>query len=211
MTQAILIEGLSRAFGGRGVLVDVAMQLESGQIATIYGANGSGKTTLLRIMAGILRPDTGSVVVAGAPPGGGQSFFVPAGDRMLNWRLTGRQNLEFYARMWGMRPPGLSAEVDRAASLIGPLKLLQAAAGDRSTGQRRRLMLAIAFLSPAPVLLLDEPFADLDAGGRRLVAAAMRGLADSGAVIVLATPHIEDSPIADRSFVLEDGVMRVMS
>jgi ABC-type multidrug transport system ATPase subunit len=130
---------------------------------------------------------------------------------MLNWRLTGRQNLEFYARLWGVRPSALKIDVDRAASLIGPLDVLEGATGDRSTGQRRRMMLAVAFLSGAPVMLLDEPFADLDAEGRRLVAAAMRGLAESGTVIMLATPNIDDYPTTDRSFALEDGVMRVVS
>jgi ABC-type multidrug transport system ATPase subunit len=163
----------------------------------VVGDNGSGKTTLLRILAGVLDADAGLVSVADAPPRHGLSSFVPSGDRMLHWRLTGAQNLGFFARLGGAGGPSLQADVRLAAAALDAEDLLQRHVGECSMGQRRRLMLAVGFLARAPVVLLDEPDADLDDDGRAAVEAACRSWADHGGVVVSATPTADSGLRAD--------------
>jgi ABC-2 type transport system ATP-binding protein len=194
-------QGLSRAFGDLQVLHDDKLTVGRGRIAAVVGENGTGKTTLLRILAGVLDPDAGTVTIAGRPPGHGKASFVPAGDRMLNWRLTGRQNLSFFAELAGAPPDA----VDTAGGLLDAAALLDKLFGECSTGQRRRLMLAAGFVARPPVVLLDEPFADLDEPGRDTIARACRAWAGASGVVVYAAPTLSDGPPADLTYRLAGG------
>jgi len=171
----------------------------------IVGANGTGKTTLLRIMSGLLAAQAGSVRVCEQEPGRGLASFVPAGDRGLHWRLTGRANLAFAARL----APGSRRAIDRlvadAAEMVGAAALLSRRVGECSTGQRRRLMLAQALIARPPVLALDEPFADLDPGGMGAVRAVCQGWARAGGVVIVASPIAGELPPADALLRLGDG------
>ena len=173
----VSVREVTRSFGDRRILHDVTLELGPGRIVGIVGSNGSGKSTLLRILAGILDPTSGSVEVAGAEAGRGQATFVCAGDRMLDWRLSGRANLTFFARVAGIGRDDVPAAIEVASESLGAGDLVDRRVGQLSTGQRRRLMLSVAFLIRAPVLLLDEPFEDLDREGREVVAAASSGWA----------------------------------
>lgn len=202
---SVRTEGLSRAFDEVFVVRDAAMGLDEAAVVSLIGANGSGKTTFLRIVAGVLAPSAGTVSVCGRAPGQGLASYVAPGDRMLNWRLTGRQNLEFFARIAGRRRAFVPAAVRDAAAMLDAVDLLDKHVGECSTGQRRRLMLATGFVSCAPVILLDEPYADLDRDGRDAVAAAARHWADAGGIVMYAAPVEEDGPPADVVFGLRAG------
>ncbi len=206
---SVSVAGLVRRFGERGVLEAVDLDVSPGNVAVVLGDNGSGKTTLLRILAGVLDPDAGRVEVAGAPPRRGRSSFVPSGDRMLHWRLTGAQNLGFFARLAGLGGAALDAGVRRAAAALDAEDLLQRKVGECSMGQRRRLMLAVGFLAGAPVVLLDEPDADLDDDGRAAVESACRSWADRGGVVVFTSPTAEHAPRADVAARLSAGRIEV--
>jgi ABC-type multidrug transport system ATPase subunit len=171
----------------------------------LLGQNGSGKTTLLRILAGVLDADGGAVSLAGSPPRRGLSAFVPSGDRMLNWRLTGAQNLAFFSRLAGSRGREIDRDLARVASALDAAALLKRRVGECSMGQRRRLMIAVGFLSAAPVVLLDEPDADLDDDGREAVDALCRAWADSGGVVLFASPTDVSGPASDAVVRLQDG------
>ena len=194
---SVSVVGLVRRFGDHAVLDAVDLDVASGSVAMVLGDNGSGKSTLLRILAGVLDADAGRVSVAGEPPRRGLSSFVPSGDRMLHWRLTGAQNLGFFARLAGTGGPRLEADVRLAAAALDAEDLLQRRVGECSMGQRRRLMLAVGFLARAPVVLLDEPDADLDDDGRGAVEAACRSWADHGGVVVFASPRSDNGLRAD--------------
>jgi ABC-2 type transport system ATP-binding protein len=198
------IDGVSRSFGARLVLHGVSLRVEAGQIAALVGPNGSGKTTMLRILAGVLDPSSGSVSVWGRAPGHGIAGYVPAGDRMLNWRLTGRENLRFFARIRGAAGDVDSAVV-AAAQTTGSVGLLDKRAGECSTGQRRRLILAVAFLGSPPVVLIDEPFSDLDEEGCVAVDAACRAWSTAGGLVLYAAPRRVDGPQADVVFRFAHG------
>ena len=206
---SVSVRRVSRGYGDRRVLEAVDLEVPPGGIARVMGANGSGKTTLLRILAGVLEPDAGHVEIAGTRPGNGSSSFVPSGDRMLHWRLTGDQNLAFFARLRGVPESEVASHVRSCAGAVDAGDLLHRPVGECSMGQRRRLMLAVAFLGAPPVLLLDEPSADLDDIGRAAVDRSCHGWAEAGGVIVYATPNDTDEPSADLAWHLRDGTIEV--
>lgn len=196
---------LRRSFRGQKVLDGASLHVDAGSVAALAGPNGSGKTTLLRILAGVLDPESGSVLVAGRAPGSGLAGFVPGGDRMLNWRLTGAQNLQFYARIAGVARASVDIAVQAAAEAADAERLLDKRAGECSTGQRRRLMVAVALVGSPPVLIFDEPFADLDEDGCAAVALVARRWAASGGSVMYAAPSRDQGPESDIVFRLQDG------
>ena len=195
------VERVSRRFGERRILVDVTWRVTRGSIAAVTGSNGSGKSSFLRIVAGLLTPDGGRVLVCGAPPGRGAASWVPAGDRALNWRLTARRNIGFFARLAARER--VDEEVEAAAEMLDASDLLDRRVGECSTGQRRRLMIAAAMVQGAPVLVVDEPLADLDPEGAGAVGAAFRRWADAGGVVLIAAPTTAEVPPSDVVFALE--------
>jgi ABC-2 type transport system ATP-binding protein len=199
---------ITRRFGGALVLDQVSFRVPQGTVASLIGPNGSGKTTLLRILAGLLTADGGRALVAGAPPGHGRASFVPTGDRTLYWRLTGRQNLSFFGRISGLGGRSAATRGRAAAEALDAGELLGRRVGSMSTGQRRRLAIARAFAAGTEVVLLDEPFADLDPQGCRAVATVSRAWVEMGGTILYATPVPEGGPEADLRLALDAGSLR---
>jgi ABC-2 type transport system ATP-binding protein len=192
---------VSKSFQGRFVLHDVDFHIPPGSSASIIGQNGSGKSTMLRLLGGVLSPDAGVVEIAGAPAGSGRSRLVPAGDRMLNWRLSASQNLSFFARLGGISADDLAEVVDLALGALDARPLSSQLVGRCSTGQRRRLMIAAGFVACSPVVLLDEPMEDLDHEGRLAVERICRHWADEGGCVVAAAP--EGGGLPASSYTLE--------
>jgi Cu-processing system ATP-binding protein len=195
---------VSRSFAAIEVLSGISLSVGPGQIAAVRGANGSGKTTALRIGAGVLTPDGGSVFVCGAAPRSGASAFVPAGDRMLHWRLTGRQEVGFFAGLSGV---GDDEVIHAALGTVGATEFADRRVGECSTGQRRRLMIAAALVTRAPVLFIDEPFADLDSDGRLSVDQAFRAWTGAGGAVLYAAPEPHDGPEPDLAFEIAGGAL----
>jgi ABC-2 type transport system ATP-binding protein len=182
----VSVDGVSRSFGQREVLIGVDLDADPGSLTVVTGSNGSGKTSLLRVIGGLLAADSGLVTVCDAPAGRGKTGFLPAGDRGLHWRLTGRQNLTFFARLAAL--PDVTGRVEGAARAAGAVDLLDARVGECSTGQRRRLAVAQAIVGLPPVLLLDEPYADLDEPGVDRVNAIVATWCEQEGTVISAAP-----------------------
>jgi ABC-type multidrug transport system ATPase subunit len=204
---SVEMHGVVRSFGEAHVLRGCSLNASPGDIVAVYGRNGSGKTTLLRILAGVLAADDGWVTVCDAAPGRGWSCYVPAGDRMLHWRLTGEHDLRFFAALAGVGASVREAEISSAVEALDASDLRERTVGECSTGQRRRLMLAAAFVTGAPVVLLDEPYSDLDRRGRDAVAAACTAWTKAGGVVVYAAPEPGDGPTPSRGFGIAEGTL----
>lgn len=174
----IQVIGLSKTFAGRGVLKDVGFEVRQGESVAITGANGSGKTTLLRLLASSLRPSAGRVMWFGRPaglePSSRRLIAMVSHESALYPHLTLRENLIFAARMYDVRRPahradellagaGLQADAHRSPERI-------------SKGMRQRLSLARAMVHDPRILLLDEPFAGLDAEGTEWLFEVLRDL-----------------------------------
>jgi ABC-2 type transport system ATP-binding protein len=197
---SIRVSRAARRFKGVQVLRDITLELGPGQVGALVGPNGSGKTTFLRIVAGLLTPDAGSVQVAGRPAGAGMTGYVLAGDRGLYWRLTTAQNLEFFAGIAGLRADEARTRARQALEALAAVDLGPRRVEVCSTGQRRRIAIARGFVSRPPVVLVDEPFADLDEEGCRAVEGLMRSWADAGGAVLYAAPMPGAGPTPDVVF-----------
>jgi len=185
---------LLKSFGPRTALAGVSLAVERGECVALVGPNGAGKTTLLRILATLTRPTSGSVRIAGLDPArAGEEVRRHVGflshRTLLYDDLTAEQNLRFYARMYDLggataRIEELLARAGLAARQHDPVRTL-------SRGMQQRLAIARAVLHRPQVLLLDEPYADLDSQGTQALTHLLGELAGDGCTILLTTHDLE--------------------
>ena len=206
---AIVAAGIRKDYGDRAVLRGADLTVGWGEVAVLFGANGAGKTTLLRILAGLTRADGGTARIAGRPMHGrgnrARRLVGFAGHQtMLYNDLTCRENLEFYARLYGIRD--VSGRIERV--------LEQASLSDRanrrvrtlSHGMQKRLSMARAILHEPAVLLLDEPESGLDAESVAALGRFLRDWAGAGRTALLTTHSAEVGLAwADRALTLAGG------
>jgi ABC-type multidrug transport system ATPase subunit len=205
--ELLVGNGLCKSFAGRGVLGDVSCTLRAGEIVMLIGANGAGKTTLLHCLAGLTRPDRGTVHWCG------QSSQRHVTDRRLVGmvfhehqlypHLTMRENLIFAARMYQVVDP-----VRHVQSLLVCRHLLadsHRTLQQLSQGLRQRYAIVRALIHEPPIILLDEPFVNLDPPGRQWLSEWLQGLRCQGHGIYCASHETSLSNCADRVLRLEGG------
>ena len=209
------VEGVWRRFGDKVALRQVSLQVARGEIRALLGPNGAGKTTLLRILAGLTDPTSGHVrlmghdVVRSGPPVRHLIGLVPSGDRTFYLRISGLENLVFFARLNGMR---YRQAVARAREVLAQVDLIDAMhlpAGTYSHGMQNRLSVARALLPAPPILLIDEATHDLDPENARRVREMIRDAAGCGSAVVWATQRVDEiRGFADRVTLLNRGEVR---
>jgi heme exporter protein A len=206
---AVSASGVYRRYGRRWALVDVGFELAQGAITMVTGRNGSGKSTLLRVLATALRPDRGTVRVAGhdvrTDREGARRAIALLGHRThLYEPLTAAENLSVCARFLG-RSAQRAAILDRLEE-VGLAGRADDAVQTFSAGMRQRLALASVMQQEAPVVLLDEPYGHLDPQGFLLVDGLLDSLRRRGATVLMATHLLERGrALCDRALVLEEG------
>jgi ABC-2 type transport system ATP-binding protein len=196
LDPAVRVERLSRRFGPVAALADADLAVPRGTITGLLGPNGAGKTTMLRILLGLIAPDKGRVEVLGRDPvTDGTAVRAACGAVFehdgLYERLSGRENLEFHARI--RRLPDRAERVREGLACADLEAHADRPAGDYSRGMRRRLALARALLHEPALLLLDEPSAGLDPRARAAMHDRLAGLAAAGRTIVLATHDLAEA------------------
>ena len=187
------LRSVRKSFGDRLVLDGVDLDVERGERVALRGPNGAGKTTLLRCIIGTVTPESGVLAVEGAAAGSraarlriGASL---AQERSFYLRLTGAENLLFFARLRGASTGEARRQDNSLSEELELAELLPAPAGRCSTGQLQQLAFARALLGDPSVLLLDEPTRSLDEHARERLWAAVARRQD--AALVFAT-HLED-------------------
>ncbi len=208
----IRAERVSKALGGITVLDDVSLSVEPSEIHALVGLNGAGKTTLMRILLGMLKPDTGTALLAGAPvAAAGRQVWAGVGQMLETPfaypELTVRENVYCSARLHGMGRSAAGAAAARAMTELGVDPFADRRAGTLSLGNRQRVGLAAALVHAPDVLVLDEPTNALDPRGvivlRRLLQDACR---ERGTAILVSSHHLDEvSRMADRISVLHRG------
>jgi heme exporter protein A len=197
-----------KRFGERRALDGVDVRLQDGECLAVLGPNGAGKSTLLRTLATLLRPDAGTLAIAGRPcpkeAGAVRGLLGYLGhDPLVYLDLTARQNLELYADLYGV--PEAGERIDAVLREVGLLARSYDAVREFSRGMAQRLGLARLMLHRPSLLLLDEPHAGLDAAGRRLLDAMLEE-ARGARGVVLVTHEVERAVAqASRVMVLRAG------
>jgi ABC-2 type transport system ATP-binding protein len=175
--------------GDAGILAldDVSLRIRGGELVALVGPNGAGKSTLMSVIAGVLRPTSGTVrVVTSAPVG------LAAQDEALYPTLTVRANLAHFARLAGVPRGGVRARVAAVAGEMAITDLLDRRVRTLSGGQRRRAHAAGALVHDPTVALLDEPTAGVDNETRDALLASVRRRADAGAAVLYATHYLPE-------------------
>ena len=207
-TPVVDLHGVARAFGRVFAISELTMTVPRGTVSVLLGPNGAGKTTAVRLITGALRPQQGEVRVFGEDPQtSGEEIRrrcgVVSAKPALYDRLTGRDNLTYAARLYGVSG---TAPIDEAAERFGISGALDLRVGGYSTGMKSRLALARAILHDPDLLLLDEPTAGLDPEAARSVLRLIDWLAETGKTVVMCTHLLlEAEGIADQVIILDRG------
>jgi ABC-2 type transport system ATP-binding protein len=190
--------GVTKSYGTKCVLRDFDLEVLPGEIFGLFGSNGSGKSTLLRILAGALRPSSGSVAIRGVTGYVAQRF-------SLYPDLSVEENLSFFARCYALRGAAVRDQVERVMERVGLTPFRRDRSGELSHGWRQRLSLAAALAHDPAVLLLDEATAGLDPGARAALWDVLADYARGGGALVLATHFLDEGERCGRVGRIEDG------
>jgi ABC-type multidrug transport system ATPase subunit len=184
-TSTISVHNVIKQFGRFAALRGVTAEFDAGRFHAILGDNGAGKTTLLRALAGLANPTQGKISIFGKTPREAcRDLGYMAHPSLLYDEMSGMENLRYFARLYGITGDARCAEVIRA---IGLDPELTRAVGQYSQGMRQRLSLARAILHDPKILLLDEPFSNVDVHSAREMVALLKGQRDAGKTIFVVT------------------------
>lgn len=193
MKYAIEVDGLKKSYSGHAVLKGLSFNVIQGECFALLGVNGTGKTTTLECIEGLRRYDGGNIRVYGKMGIQLQSASLPAHIRAM-------EAMQLFAK-WNktkISQPMISA--------LGVKELAKKQYGEMSTGQKRRLHLALALISDPDIVFLDEPTAGLDVEGRLSLHEEIRRLKKAGKTIILASHDMaEVESLCDRIAILKDG------
>lgn len=200
---------VGRHFGRRKALAQITFACRAGEILGLLGPNGAGKSTLLSILATLLTPSTGQITYGGhTAAGAGAALRARVGllghDLYLYPELSARENLMFFARLYGLSDP--EASVERGLEQANLMDRADDQVLGFSRGMRQRLALERALVHTPRLLLLDEPFTGLDQASAAALVARLKGLQQNGCLIVLATHDLEVAEqVLSRSLFLRAG------
>jgi ABC-type multidrug transport system ATPase subunit len=216
-SNIIAVRNVIKQFGRFAALRGVTAEFDAGRFHAILGDNGAGKTTLLRALAGLAAPTSGEITIFGKTPKDAcRDLGYMAHPSLLYDEMSGMENLRYFARLYGIEGEQRCQEVIRAVGLDPELTR---AVGQYSQGMRQRMSLARAILQDPSVLLLDEPFSNVDVHSAREMVGLLRGMRDSGKTIFVVTHQallldgvadefvwMEQGQIADRTASATRGV-----
>ncbi len=213
---AVDVRSVSRRFRATQALRDTSLRLRSGTVHALLGPNGAGKTTLLRIIAGLVDPDAGTVVIKGDPTIRRTSRayrtsvgVTGSGDRSFYLRISGTENLIFFARLYGLDRRQARARARECFAAVGLEEAGNRRVGQYSHGMQKRLSVARALLAPRPILLIDEATHDLDPQGAQRIRGLIRRAADDGTAVLWATQRLDEiRGFADQVTLLNRGEVR---
>jgi len=191
---------------------DISFNVPKGEIFGLLGPNGAGKTTTIKMLCTLITPTSGDAFINGvsivenAQKVRENLGVMLTGERTLYWKLTGRENLEYFAALYHLQPSDSRTRIDYLLQLLGLKDREHTIVENYSTGMRIRLSFAKALLNEAPVLLFDEPTASLDPQSSRLIRDVIRSLKKEGHAIILTTHNMDEADLlSDRVAITDHG------
>ena len=217
--DAIVVEGLRKQFDppkGPVAVDGVSFAIREGEIFSLLGPNGAGKTTTISILSCLLRPDSGDARVAGfsvsrEPEKVKSLIGVVPQDIALYEDLSGRENLLFWGRMYGMSGAALATRVDQVLALIGLTDRQRDRVDKYSGGMKRRVNIGAALLHKPRFLYLDEPTVGIDPQSRRSILDGVKELNAGGVTVLYTTHYMEEAQeLSHRIGIMDRGVMKAV-
>lgn len=208
-TWAIKVQGLTKSFGHNLALRGIDIEVSHGESVVIFGPNGAGKTTLIKILATILKPSAGKLIVNGLefkenPEEIRRQIGMVTHQTLLYGNLTAYENLEFYCRMYDV--PARQERIHEVVGLVGMMPRLHDRVGTLSRGMQQRLSIARALLHNPTLMLLDEPETGLDPQSSSIVWDLLRQGAEKKRTVILTTHSLERGlELCDRLLILARG------
>jgi len=209
----LTVKHLRKSFGAVLAVNDVSFSIESGQILGLLGPNGAGKTTTVSMVAGLLTPDRGDVLVAGqrlagdTDPSKRRIGLVPQ-DLALYDELSARDNLRFFGALYSLTGRALDTAIDRVLTLVGLADRARDTVKTFSGGMKRRLNLAAGLLHDPDILLLDEPTVGVDPQSRNAIFDNLEVLKAEGKALLYTTHYMEEvERLADRIVIVDHGTV----
>jgi len=213
---AIQIEHLTKRFGDFKAVDDVSLTIKTGEIFGFLGPNGAGKTTTIKMLAGLLKPDHGRILLNGvdlaADPLACKQITGYIPDRpYLYEKLTGIEFLQFIASLYQLAPATFSANADHLLQLFGLADWRRHLIESYSHGMRQKLIMASVLMLEQPLIVVDEPMIGLDPKSARLVKELFRSRARQGVTIFLSTHSLEIAEeLCDRIAIIVNGRIRTV-
>jgi heme ABC exporter ATP-binding subunit CcmA len=200
----VQVQGVSKIYGRTAALRDVSLELEAGRFYVLRGENGAGKSTLMRIIAGLSHPTQGQVLIFGQHNREAlASIGYMAHAPLVYDELSGMENLKFFAQLYGISS---DAPLEAALFRVGLDPKLTRRAGQYSQGMRQRLSVARAIFHSPSLIMLDEPFSNVDPESASRISELLAELRSSGATILLITHQLGLlANIADEFLFLSAG------
>lgn len=214
MSEVLAVDGLRKSFGDLVAVDGVGFHVESGETYGLLGPNGAGKTTTISMIAGLLAPDAGKVVVAGeeisvrSTRGRNRIGFVPQ-DLAIYPDLTCRENLVFFGRLYGLGGDLLKSRVDEVLEVIGLTDRADDLTKEFSGGMKRRLNIGIGLLHEPTLLILDEPTVGVDPQSRNAILTSVENLSSAGMAVLYTTHYMEEAErLCDRVGIIDEGTIK---
>ena len=206
---AIWFDNVGKRYGDRQALSGLNLDVRRGEVFGLLGPNGAGKTTTMHIAVGLIAADQGSVRVLGGDPRDAnlrQRLGIAPQKLSLYEELTGRENLEFFARSFGLRGAHLKQRVDAALAFVALQDRQQDRVVGYSGGMQRRLNIAAAIVHEPELVLLDEPTVGVDPQSRNAIFDNVLALKQAGHTVVYTTHYMEEAErLCDRIAIVDQG------
>ncbi|SDW34341.1 ABC transporter ATP-binding protein [Paenibacillus sp. CF384] len=207
------VRSVTRRFGSKTVLDDISLQVERGELFGLLGPSGSGKTTLIKLITGIDKADGGSVYMLGEQMpklSMLQRFGYMAQSDALYNELTAKENLTFFAALYGLKGPRMMQRIEAAMTIVNLQDDLNQTVAAYSGGMKRRLSLALSLLHEPELLVLDEPTVGIDPVLRQSIWKELGDMRKRGTTIVLTTHVMDEADKCDRLGLIRDGKLTAL-
>lgn len=206
----LVLDDIAKAFGSTVAVDGLSLTIKQGEVFGLLGPNGAGKTTTMSLAAGLLAPDSGSIVVAGqglpTDPRVRQRIGLAPQALALYDELSAVENLRLFGRLYGITGHALAERVDELLELVGLTDRRSSRAGSYSGGMKRRLNLAAALVHKPSLVLLDEPTAGVDPQSRNRILELVGTIRQAGGTVVYSTHYMEEAQrLCDRVAIVDHG------